>query len=603
MNIKHGIEYSSLNKKNSYQDLTPLQFHLLQAKVPDKSEWNTFINPEPDKLHSPFLLPDIVESIALIREIVKSKQKVLVFGDRDTDGVSSTSLLGTFFRHHYKYDDTRLFIKTSSQNEDYGLCKPAMDFVKKIDPKLLITLDFGSSNHEEIDELHQYGIKVIVIDHHEIPSPIPNCLLVNPKRTDSLYPETKICTSVLVMKLIWALYLSELYEKEKLSSDEYDLFSQPVPDYNEIQIEKYVKKNPDLLVHLKRLLDLSSIGTITDMMPLKGENRIIVKNGVQTLCDVANNRNPNRQGLFYLINNLKLNNDNITSKDLGWSIGPALNAAGRMGKTEIALELLLSDNDSKSIELATKLVGLNSERKERTKRNIHRTELFFKRKPEKTKKKIIFCYEPDLEPGVSGIVATKLVEKYKKPAIFITPDHGHAKGSIRSYGTENVLNLLKMVDDVFLHYGGHAEASGFSLEIDKIPVLENKIDEIVDKWLESEMTTNQELVLESDFSIYPKELTTELYKELLLFEPFGQENPRPLISIKKARIQNYRPLSEGQHARFSIAGSGIKCLIWSRAIELEKYISQKPEIDFWGNLEENYFNGNTTIQFVVRDFL
>ncbi|MCB1190898.1 MAG: single-stranded-DNA-specific exonuclease RecJ [Leptospiraceae bacterium] len=605
MNIQHGIDYSNLSYIDKhYKDLTPLQFHLLQTMVQNRAEWDIFLKPELSSLYSPFLLPDIAKSITLIKETVKSNKKIMIFGDRDTDGVSSTSLLGIFFKDYYKYKDDRLVLKTSSQNEDYGLCKPALDFVKQTNPSLFITLDFGTSNHEEIEELNKEGIKVIVIDHHEIPSKIPSCLLINPKREDSKYPETKICTSVIVMKLIWALYLSDFYEKQKFASNEYDLFNQPVINYNEIDIPQSVQKNPKLLTELKRLLDLSSIGTITDMMPLRGENRIIVKNGIMTLSDVANNRNPNRQGLFYLINHLKLNNNNITSKDLGWSIGPALNAAGRMGKTEIALELLLSDSDSKSLEYTAKLMGLNGERKERTKRNVYRAEMYFQRNPEKTTQKVIFCYEPDMEPGVSGIVATKLTEKFEKPAIFITPDHGHAKGSIRSYGSENVLNLLNLLEDLFLQYGGHPEASGFSVEIDKIPLLEKRIYDIADKWLETEDVSAQTIAQTSDFSIYPKELTLSLYKELLLFEPFGQENPRPLISIKRARVLSYRTMSEGQHARFSIleADSGIKCLIWNRAAELEKYISQNSEIDFWGYLEENYFNGNTSIQFVVKDF-
>lgn len=599
-NITHGIDYSEL-KSSEVKSLSPLQFYILKSILPDKKDWDLFLNPELINLPSPFLLPDLTESIQVIKNHIQNKNHILLFGDRDTDGISSTAHLAFFLREYHEKLGGKLTIKTSSANDDYGLCPSAVNFIKSEKPNLLITLDFGTSNYQEINELAEQGIEVIVLDHHEIPIKIPNCKLINPKREDSIYPEKKICTSTLAMKLIFAFHLDEVLKDSAIKSSD-SLFPNLENIYRKINIADVIKKNPSVLEKLKSLLDLSSIGTITDMMPLFGENRVIVKNGIETLKTVLKTKPENRRGLFQLMSSLKLNPEKITSKDLGWSIGPALNAAGRMGKTEVAVNLLLSNNDSNAESASKDLLQLNSERKERTKRNLFKVDQYFKRKPERTKQDVIFCYEPDMEPGVSGIVATKLVETYKRPAIFITPDHGHGRGSIRSYSNENVLDLLNSVSDLLIHFGGHKEAGGFSIELKNIPHLEEKINLIASGWLQQSVT--EVIPQKSIVSFSGSEMTEKIFKELQIFQPFGQENPEPLLSIKNVKIIGFKPMSDGQHARFQILGASnkIKFLIWNRASELENFIAKSPSIDLFGFIEENFFNNATTIQFVVTNF-
>ena len=598
--LLHGIEFSNL-ESSSYGALSPFQFHILKTILPDRKDWDSFLEPELKNLPSPFLLPDMFESIQVIRRHTQKKSHILLFGDRDTDGISSTTHLGVFFRELHEKNGGKLTIKTSSANDDYGLCPSAVNFIKAQNPDLLITLDFGTSNYEEINFLASLGIEVIVLDHHEIPIKIPKCKLINPKREDSIYPEKKICTSTLAMKLIFAYHLDEIFKANNLNQSD-SLFPDVESIYRKININEYIVKYPELLEKLKSLLDLSSIGTITDMMPLLGENRIIVKHGIETLGKVIKQKPENRKGLFFLMNSLKLNSDKLTSKDLGWGIGPALNAAGRMGKTEVAVKLLLAQDD-KTADLAAKdLLQLNTERKERTKRNLFKVEEYFKRKPERTNEKIIFCYEPDMEPGVSGIVATKLVETYKRPAIFITPDHGHGRGSIRSFENENVLDLLNLVSDLLIHFGGHKEAGGFSIELKNIPVLEQKLKTAALEWLQQKVTLSTPE--KSMVSLLATDLTDKIFKELQIFQPFGQENPEPLLSIRNAKIISFKPMSEGQHARFQVLGasSKIKFIIWNRAAELETSIARSGSLDLFGYMEENFFNNISSIQFVVTDF-
>ncbi|PKA16952.1 single-stranded-DNA-specific exonuclease RecJ [Leptospira haakeii] len=631
---QHGPDFYNL-PNSSIQGLTPLQSHVFGTKFGGVSDPSKILTQNISDLPSPFLLPDMDESIRILQTAVKESKSILLYGDRDSDGVCSTSLLANFLRGIHP---GKLTVKTSSE-EDYGLCEPAMKYVREVKPDLLVTLDFGTSNSSEIEELNGEGMQVIVLDHHEIPERIPSsCKLISPKRGDSLYPTEKICTSVISWKLITAWLYSTLENYNSLvwipdgetffsgslvkngiklfqgdKSEAEKRFSGSFIDWPNTSKTQYperevfysqISSSPAIWEQVLKNLDLASIGTITDMMPLVGENRIIVKEGCYTLQKIKTGEFSHRPGLEKLFSQLDLDKKKVLSRDLGWSIGPALNAAGRMQKTEAALGLLLSNSDKEAESLATDLLKLNEERRERTKRNLFRVEGFLKRKRERTERPILFCYEPDFEPGVSGIVATRLVEQYKRPVVFIAPDHGHAKGSVRAYGRENVLNLLKKAENVFHQFGGHKEAGGFSLSIDQIPKLAEILFQEAGSWLESENITGVHEETKSLVSLRPQELRENLYTELGLFEPFGMENPAPLLSIKGAKILSYRPLSEGKHARFKILASSesIQCIIWNKAEEFSQVLREKGELDLWGSLEENTFRGKTNLQFVVQSF-
>ena len=528
--------------------------------------------------------------------MISEKKKILFFGDKDTDGISSISILALFFKNIHKGD---LLIRNSTVGDDYGLCESVVKQILTLAPDLLVTLDFGTSNFDEINFLSSKGIEVIVIDHHEIPKKIPNCKLINPKREDSIYPEKKICTAALATKLILGYLLIEQFQKDNLSDG--NLFSDFNKLYSSQSIPNYLKRFPQIKTEFQSYLSLAAIGTITDMMPLKGENRILVSEGLTSLMQLNSNDTNLFFGLKSLLTSLNLNPKKIVSKDLGWMIGPILNAAGRMGQTEIATKLLLSNSKEEAIINTKKITDLNLERRERTKRNLYRVEEYFKRKKERVERKIIFCYEPDLEPGVSGIVATKLVETYKRPTIFINPENGHGKGSIRSYKSENVLEFLEKVSHLLIHFGGHKEAGGFSIELKNIPKLEEILDSVADEWLDKPVEIIEEKSL---ISFKASELGEDIFKQLEVFQPFGLENLEPLLSIEDAKIINYKPLNDRKHAKFSILGVSpkIKFVIWNKAEDLESLLSKVSTIQIFGYLEENYFKEKTSIQFVVTKF-
>ncbi|AOP34628.1 single-stranded-DNA-specific exonuclease RecJ [Leptospira tipperaryensis] len=630
----HGPGLKELPSSGLRQHLSPLQHKFYQTHLREKSNPEHLLYHGLRELPSPFLLPDLEPALELLKESVASEKKILLFGDRDCDGVSSTSLLGGFLKKIHRGE---LILKVSNE-EDYGLSPAALGFVKKHKPDLLITLDFGTTNHVQIDELASLGIKVIVLDHHEIPERIPACFLVSPKRPDSQYPSEKICTAVLALKFIQAYLYSSLEEynmgtwigdgnslfsgyliyrgKLVFQGERQEVeskFSFPICEAHYSFTSEYPErewfyqeflKYPAILEQYLQNFDLAAVGTVSDMMPLFGENRIIVKEGCKILSKLYRKETRHREGLFQLLQLMELSEKHVTSKDLGWGLGPMINSAGRMNSTEVALNLLLEENPERAKTGAKELQKLNEERRERTKRNLFKVDGFLKRKQERTQKAVLFCYEPDFEPGVSGIVATRLVEEYKKPVLFITPDHGHAKGSIRSYGKENVLNLLRKAESIFFQYGGHKEAGGFSLSIDRIPELAKVIFEHADSWLEEEQ---KQAILDSTSSLVslePTELGAKIFQELSVFEPFGHENPVPLYSIKGAKIYHTKPMTDGKHVRFRILGAPetIQCLIWNRGKDFLDLLSKTGSLDLWGSLEESTFRSKTSLQFVVNYF-
>lgn len=592
-------------------------------------------------LHSPYSLPDLSDAVELLLQFAKDGKKILLYGDRDSDGVSSTCLLAFFLKSHPEFSNINLEVMVSSESDPYGLCKEALVKIKKVKPDLLVTLDFGSSQADEIEELTKTGIRMIVLDHHEVPVRIPtNCALVNPRRTDSVYPEKKICTAVLSFKLVSAILFrmsdefNRVYSKTEVNPsgssetlyfqngvrvskesitaqnlEEKNILSYPEDFVTSVPVEEERKlfyyqcsQIPDFFSGLEEETDLVGIGTITDMMPLTGENRHFVKLALQSLTKLYTG-DKKRKGLSELLKELKLNPHGITTKDLGWSIGPVLNSAGRMGKTEEAVSLLLSETVQDAKSKAKQLLSINEERKERTKRNMDRVERYFARKPERTTNQIVFCYEPDMEPGVSGIVATRMVDTYKKPAIFLAPDNGDARGSIRSYGRENVLELLESLSSHFLHFGGHPEAGGFSIQLDKIPAFEAALYPTADAWLSKDKERSTIHSIETDFTVLTEEMGERLLKEWKDLEPFGQGNPDIKLAIRNAKAIHLTPLSAGKHVRFHLIGSGsLKYMIWNKGDEFQKFMSEHGSFDLVGSLEENFYQGRTTLQFIVEWF-
>jgi single-stranded-DNA-specific exonuclease len=352
-----------------------------------------------------------------------------------------------------------------------------------------------------------------------------------------------------------------------------------------------------------------------------------------------------RPGYKALLKQLRLSEEKITSRDMGWSLAPAINAAGRMGRTELALRLLMAQNETEAAELAKGLSDLNKQRKNRTKKNEKIIIKLIEENPGITDEPVIFCYHEDLESGVSGIVANRLTEEYRRPVIYINPDGDYARGSGRSYNQCGILDLIAEGADLLIQHGGHREAAGFSLKYDKIDEFRQRIldkarirpefqiflkdidydkkkvkagiavadtsdSEHAHEYANSEIPLNSKSADSSptqpdpEFHIKtsPENLLWSTFSEIQLLEPFGMGNPEPIFFLPGVRIHSLKHLSEGKHVRFRIQGAPayLEALLWRQGELLDEKKSPFHRFNIYGCLENSFFAGKRALQFRVE---
>ena len=379
------------------------------------------------------------------------------------------------------------------------------------------------------------------------------------------------------------------------------------PDYaGRVLLAKIVESRTRLSNFVRDTADLAALGTLTDMVPLIDENRALVRIGIgQALFEEKSGRRSYSLGYHALMQALGLSPDLLLSHELSWSLGPAVNAAGRMGKTVLALDLLLSSDIENANKLARELILLNKKRKERTLRNEKVVQKYFEERKQKLEAPFLFCYHPELEPGVSGIIATRLTEKYKKPVVYINKDGDYARGSARSWGDFNVLEFLDSAAPLFIQFGGHPEAAGFSIEYENIDTLEQ---ELLAAYKKIECTKEE---AEGDskrgpkyhLELKPQQLQYSLLQELQKLEPFGPHNPAPILRLCHVQILEPRYMREGLHVSFQVAGapSNLRFLAWRKGKEIKEALEQGRAMDIYGCLEpDHFFQGRQGFRFCFR---
>ena len=617
-----------------------------------------FFGSELSLLHSPMVLPDLELAVEHLRTAITAKARILLVGDRDVDGVSSAALLGNFLNEVHVAAGGRLEIQVSDDGDDYGL---SGEFFQKMlsDPAdLIILLDMGSSHGPEIGQLTEAGAKVVILDHHQLHTRVPDqadVAFVNPRRRgDVLENEGQIATVGLAFKYVLGYALAHTkdwnvgYFLQRPGADKGVLYrygaclgsfpsedaartewsdrleirpglpgSDALTDAEWARVEtdpeaagrliffRHIIARPRLREFIRKWTDLVAVGLITDLVPLTGENRALVRLGLG-LAEAGNGQGrpavrPFAPGLRALLDSLRLPVAELRSRDVGFSIGPALNAAGRMGRTRLALDVLTSRDGRTARPLVEALLDLNTQRKERTARNEQLAVEYFERHPEKAEEPLIFCFRPDFFPGVSGIIATRLTEMFSKPAAFLHMDGPHVKGSIRTYGGRNMLELLERAEDIFKQYGGHPQAAGFSLEADRVPELERRLIDAA-RELEARGSLGQ-VDAEPEFHVdlIPARLDHAALRELARLEPFGPGNPEPLLRLPRVRVYDLRELSGGKHVKFRIAGSpaGVEAVFWGGGKELFEKTATGDIFDLYGSLEMSHFRGQRTVQFRV----
>lgn len=477
---------------------------LASRGVTDPAEADRFLNASFDQFHDPQLLPDYRPAADAILGAIERRERIFVHGDYDVDGISASALLTRFLRKLGA--DLEVHVP-HRQREGYGIHDSAVERAVQSGAKLFLTCDCGIGAHRQIDALNEAGIPVVVTDHHMVGATLPNAVaVVNPMRSDSAYPFAKLCGAGIVFKLCAGLA---------------------------------AEKGIDPRQYYKAYADLATLGTVCDVMPLTGENRLIVKLGLQKLLET------NKVGLRELTRLARDSSKPISTRDISFGIGPRLNAAGRIDDSRIALDLLLEQDPTRAFDLAKTLDQLNQDRRRQQDRIFDEAcEMVLADGLEEAP--MLVLAKEGWHPGIVGIVAGKLVERFRRPAIVMGIVDGQARGSARSIGGFDIGGAIVAQRPLIVSGGGHAEAAGVTVETDNLSVFRKAVEELASEAL-SGMPPLADVV--ADFAVDADELTLEAVRELGQLEPIGEANYPLRVYIENLQVTSIRPTSKPEHCQ------------------------------------------------------
>ncbi len=525
---------------------------LINRNIDTSQKVEKFVNPIRNDFHDPFLMPDMEKAVDRILKAIETNEKVMIYGDYDVDGITSITVLKKFLLDRGleagEYTPNRL-------EEGYGLNKEAVKSIYEQGYTLMITVDCGISGNEEIAYARELGMEVIVTDHHEQGEEIPNCLaVIDAKRKDNQYPFNQLAGVGVVFKLIQAMSM-------KL----------------ELDAKEYLK-----------YLDIVCVGTISDIVPLVDENRVIAKLGLKLVAMTKN------VGLRTLLNSIGYKK--IDSNTISFGVAPRINACGRMGAQEEALKLLLTESQEEADEITETLNQYNQER-QATEKAIFEEAVQQIEQSEKDSPCLVVGNEK-WHHGVIGIVSSKVTELYFKPSILICFEEEEGKGSGRSIPGFDLHEALMNCGTYIERFGGHSMAIGITVKKENFENFKKEFQE----YAKSKGIGDIVPIIKIDEETTLKNVSLETVKQLSLLEPYGEANKVPLFLIRNLKIQSIRTLSEGKHLKVRLGQDSymIDAIGFGIGEWAENYLIGD-KVDVVGSLEVNSFNGNEQVQLVIKD--
>ena len=559
MNKKWEIYQTNEEKVEELQEkykLNRLLSTLLTNRgITEEEEITKFLNPKRSDFYDPFGMPDMEKAAERILKAIKDKEQMIIYGDYDVDGITSVTVLKSFLEE--RGIQVNVYIP-NRLNEGYGLNKTAMEEIAKQGNKLMITVDCGITAVDEVEYAKTFGIETIITDHHEPAEELPKAIaVVDAKRKDNKYECRNLAGVGVVFKLIQALSI-------KLGLDP----------------KEYLK-----------YLDIVCVGTISDIVPLTDENRVIVKLGLKLVEQTKN------LGLKEILQSCGYSKINSTTISFG--VAPRINACGRMGHQEEALNLLLSKEENEVKELTQKINEYNKTRQE-IEKNIYNEAVEQIEKEGLDTKNTIVVSGKGWHHGVIGIVSSKITELYFKPSILLCEEDGECKGSGRSIPGFDLHEALMECNDTIDKFGGHAMAVGINIKKEKVEEFKEEFEKIakekeVDKIIP---------ILNLDAEIKLDDVNKEMVDSLKELEPFGEANKMPIFAFRNLKIDSIRSLSEGKHLRLSVKDNKniINAIGFNMGALADTYrIGDR--VDIAGNLEINSFNGVDSIQINIKDIM
>ncbi len=574
----------AIDKKicDSFPEYSPLILQLLYNRgLTEEKTIDEFFNPDyVDHIHDPFLLKGMAEAVNRIKRAIEKKEKILVYGDYDADGVTATALMIKTLKF-LGAENIEVYIPDRAK-EGYGLKMDVIPKIKALGVELVVTVDCGIASYKEVSAANKEKIDVIITDHHWVPEQIPEALaVINPKQKGDNYPFKDLAGVGVAFKLAQGLLSHK--EQEKIKDKE--------------------KLNRSFE---KWLLDLVAIGTVADSVPLLGENRTLLNYGLIVLGKTKN------IGLKELLNQASLKSTRINSNAklkisteiISFQLAPRINAAGRLDHANTSFELLNTELEKEARGLAASLELLNGQRQKITEKIIQEAHEKIKIK---TQRKIIFEGSPDWPIGILGLVAGKLSDEFSRPVCIFNQSEKFSAASCRSIPSFNIIEALSRCREFLEEFGGHKGAAGFKIKNSNIKELEEKLEEISEKEISSE---NLVPALEIDAEIKIDDVNWNFFREMEKMAPFGEMNPEPIFTLRKMRIMEMRTVGNGEkHLKLSLLPAedshkknkklfkaiGFNFGQWASKIKLNDII------DIVFTLSNNEWNGNSNIEFKIVD--
>ena len=529
---------------------------LAQRGINNYHSAKSFFRPKFNNLHDPFLMKDMKFAIDRIKEAINNKEKILIYGDYDVDGVASTALLTNFLRQ--KTNNIFPYIP-DRETEGYGVSFNGIKKAIKKQVSLIISIDCGIKALKEVEYAKKNNIDFIICDHHLPESEIPNAIAVlDPKRVDCKYPFKELCGCGIGFKLIQALSL------------EWDMNTRKLINY----------------------LDLVSLATVADQVPLYDENRIITYLGLEQI-----NKEP-RPGIKALLSDFK--GDEISTSTLVFKLCPKVNAAGRMKHANLALELLMCEKLEHTVNLSEQISSINIERREEDKKTTEEALTQIKQKEEESFYSTL-VHNDNWHPGIIGIVASRLIEKYYRPTIVLTKQGQYYIGSARSINGFDIYKALKKCSNLLEQFGGHKYAAGLKLHESKLKLFRSEFEKFSNKNI-SEKQKIKTLIYDLEISL--SDLNFKFFKIIEQMEPFGPNNFKPIFCSRNCvtTSQTRTVGNDNKHLQLFIKSKNkiYKGIAFGRGDLLNK-INESKGFDILYSVEKNTWNGNTELQLIIMD--
>jgi len=560
--LRPKISEKVSKKFEKYSDLIKSLLHSREIDSIEDAE--SFLGYDPKDINDPLTMKGVKEAVKRINEAIKKEEKICIFADYDADGIPGAVVFSDFFKE-IKYKNIEVYFP--HRNIDgFSLNIKAIEDLAEMGTNLIITIDCGITDVEEVKLANEKGMDIIITDHHEIGEEVPNAFtIVNPKQPGCEYKEKMLCGSGVIFKLTQALIRS-----------------------GEHKIDEHFDKT---------LLDMVGIATLSDMVPLRGENRLFAHYGLLML------RQSKRPGLQMLLKKVGCKQETLTGEDVVFSITPKINAASRMGHPVDAYTLLSTTDEVLAKEMVKKLDKMNNERKGTVAAMVRAANKKMEGMTEIPN--VIVIGDVDWKPSLVGLVASSLVDKYKKPVfVWGREDASHIKGSCRGMGDVSLHSVMTEAKDVFNGFGGHFNAGGFETDNTKVHDMEKGLNDAYLKCLKEK----QDVVEWVDYTLTPEEVDNRLYNDINKLSPFGDSNPKPVFLFRKVIIHKGEEFGkEKNHLKILLKRSNgwpLESIAFFKTLgDYDALIEPGVEVDMIASVENSNFAGRSSLRLKIIDVL